>query len=56
MELKLEYKEVDMLLDALSLLKSTIERRRRSYEPFEIEEIDDLISKIILTNNKAVNS
>lgn len=56
MEIQVEFKEIDILLDALALLKSTIDKHKRTYEPIDLEEIDDLVSKIIVINNSmAVN-
>ena len=51
MNISIDYKEVDVLLDALALLKSKIENRRRTYEPVDLSEIEDLVQKIILSNN-----
>ncbi|MEA1973904.1 MAG: hypothetical protein U9N34_11525 [Candidatus Cloacimonadota bacterium] len=52
MEIKIQDKEIDILLDSLALLKATIDRRKRIYEPIDLDEIDDLISKIIVSNNR----
>lgn len=55
MNMDISYKDVDVLLDSLALLKSTIEHRKRTYEPIDLDEIDCLVKKIISLNNATIN-